>query len=168
MSRHLLPGDPPVEVVLRRSARARRISLRVSSIDGKVTLTCPPGVREAEALGFAEEKAGWLRSNLAKRPDEVEVRIGADLPVRGNLVRLVEGTGRGVQLRDGCAEISGNPARAGARLQGYLKELARAPLAEASDHYAAHVGPGTIQRLKPCAKTPLANGGSFFHPGRGG
>nr|WP_322867655.1 hypothetical protein [Aquicoccus sp. G2-2]MEA1114978.1 hypothetical protein [Aquicoccus sp. G2-2] len=43
MSQHILPGDPPVEVTLRQSARARRISLRVSALDGRVTLTCPKG-----------------------------------------------------------------------------------------------------------------------------
>ena len=137
MSRHLLPGDPPVEVILRRSARARRISLRVSSIDGKVTLTFPPGVREAEALGFAEEKAGWLRGHLAKRPDEVAVKIGTGLPIRGEMVQIVAGVGRRVRLGEGEITVPGNPERAGARLQGFLKEMARVRLVAASDRYAA-------------------------------
>ena len=38
---HILPGDPPVPVSLRRSARARRLSLRISGTDGRVTLTLP-------------------------------------------------------------------------------------------------------------------------------
>lgn len=139
MNRHILKGDPPVEVILRRSARARRISLRVSSIDGRVTLTCPPGVRETEALGFAEEKAEWLRGHLDRRPDEVIVRPGVDLPVRGEMLRVVciSGRGRGVRLGDGEVVLSGDPVRAGARLQGFLKEMARARLSEASDRYAA-------------------------------
>lgn len=140
MTRHVLPGDPPVEVELRRSKRARRISLRVSSIDGKVTLTCPPGVREAEALGFAEEKAEWLRANLSKRPEEVVIGIGAELPIRGQMVRVVAGEGRAVSLRMGEVAVPGKPERAGARLQGFLKELARERLAEASDRYAAALG----------------------------
>ena len=44
MAEHLLPGDPPIAVALRRSARARRLSLRVSRLDGRVTLTLPKGV----------------------------------------------------------------------------------------------------------------------------
>lgn len=142
MTRHVLPGDPPVEVLLRRSARARRISLRVSSIDGKVTLTCPKGVREAEALGFAEEKADWLRANLSKRPEEVVVGLGVEVPIRGAMVRVVAGGGRAVTLRSDAGEVAvpGRPERAGARLLGFLKELARARLAEASDRYAAALG----------------------------
>ena len=49
----LLPGPPPVEITLRRSARARRFSLRVSRLDGRVTLTLPPRARDTEAMAFA-------------------------------------------------------------------------------------------------------------------
>ena len=41
MAQHVLPGNPPVKITLRRSSRARRISLRVSRLDGRVTLTLP-------------------------------------------------------------------------------------------------------------------------------
>ena len=51
----VLPGLPEVEITLRRSARARRFSLRVSSLDGQVTLSMPARAREAEALAFAEQ-----------------------------------------------------------------------------------------------------------------
>ncbi|MDA7967110.1 MAG: M48 family peptidase, partial [Ruegeria sp.] len=44
MGRHALPGQPPVPLTLRKSARARRISLRISQLDGRVTLTYPQGV----------------------------------------------------------------------------------------------------------------------------
>ena len=94
MTRHVLPGDPPVEVTLRRSARARRISLRVSGIDGRVTLTLPRGASEREALDFAREKAAWLRRHLDKRVADVAVGIGAELPFRGGLRVVVPGQGR--------------------------------------------------------------------------
>ena len=63
MGQHLLPGNPPVELTLRRSARARRISLRVSGLDGRVTLSLPNGVSSAEALAFAKA----AKSNLTTR-----------------------------------------------------------------------------------------------------
>ena len=43
MGQHVLPGNPPVEINLKRSGRARRISLRVSALDGRVTLTLHDG-----------------------------------------------------------------------------------------------------------------------------
>ncbi|MEZ5715550.1 MAG: SprT family zinc-dependent metalloprotease [Paracoccaceae bacterium] len=140
MNRHVLKGDPPVEVVLRRSARARRISLRVSGIDGRVTLTLPKGASEREALEFAEEKADWLRGHLARRPDEVAVGLGIELPFRGAVLRVVAGQGRQVVPGDGLIAVPGVADRTAARLQGFLKETARARLAEASDRYAAALG----------------------------
>ena len=42
----VLPGNPPIPLTLRRSARARRISLRISQLDGRVTLTLPKRLAE--------------------------------------------------------------------------------------------------------------------------
>lgn len=142
MSNHVLGGEPPIEVILKRSARARRFSLRVSSIDGRVTLTLPNGANKAEALGFAETKADWIRAHLARRPPEVAAEIGAVLPFRGTSRRVVAGSSRSVQL--GTTEISvpGDPVRSAARLKAFYREEARARLTESSDRYAAALGLG--------------------------
>jgi hypothetical protein len=41
MGQAILPGDPPIEITLRRSRQARRLTLRVSRLDGRVTLSLP-------------------------------------------------------------------------------------------------------------------------------
>ena len=64
----VLPGSPPVEVHLRRSASARRFSLRVSRLDGKVTLSMPLRAREGEAMAFLGGHEGWLRETLEAMP----------------------------------------------------------------------------------------------------
>ena len=53
MTQHHLPEDPSITLTLRRSGRARRMSLRVSHLDGRVTLTLPGHVSDREALAFA-------------------------------------------------------------------------------------------------------------------
>jgi predicted metal-dependent hydrolase len=93
----VLPGSPPVEIVLKRSARARRFSLRVSRLDGQVTLSLPARAREAEAMAFARAQEGWLRETLAGMPTREGVGIGSVIPVEGRLLRLVPGAGRGVR-----------------------------------------------------------------------
>ena len=140
MGQHILHGNPPVTVNLRRSARARRISLRVSGLDGRVTLTLPKGVSEREAMAFAQEKADWLRGHVAKNPGEVAVGLGAVLPVAGHDRTIVAGNGRQVQLSEGAIMVPGASDRIGARLQGWLKAQARDRLAQASDHYATRLG----------------------------
>ena len=127
-------------LVLRRSSRARRLSLRISALDGRVTLTLPQRLPEAEALKFASEKEDWIRSHLSRHPQAVEIQEGGLLPVEGRLRRIAIHSGRGVRLKEGVIEAPGrSPVRS---IERYLKELARDRLAEASDRYAARLGVG--------------------------
>ncbi|WP_416376548.1 M48 family metallopeptidase [Thalassovita sp.] len=140
MGQHILDGNPPVQVYLRRSAQARRISLRVSGLDAKVTLTLPRGVAKSEGVAFAEEKANWLRQQLRATPQAHNVGPGSELPCEGALLRVVHGPGRRVRIEAGQILVPGNPDTAGARLAGHLKQLARTRLSLASDRYAAALG----------------------------
>ena len=135
-----LPGFPPVEITLRRTARARRFSLRVSQSDGRVTLSLPARAREAEAMAFALAQEGWIRAALARMPVLAGVGIGSVIPVEGRMLRLVSGLGRSARIEGDDLIVPGDPARAGVRVAAHLKVLARDRLAAASDHYAAHVG----------------------------
>ncbi len=138
MGDHALPGTPSVPLTLRKSARARRISLRISQLDGRVTLTYPQGVPEAEALNFARMKEDWIRQHLEDRPDPAVVQFGQSIPVEGIARRIVPASGRRVQLADDeIAVPKGAEAR---RLARFLKELARDRLTGACDDYAAILG----------------------------
>ncbi|MFK7939791.1 MAG: M48 family metallopeptidase [Roseovarius sp.] len=140
MGQHILPGNPPVAVILKQSARARRISLRVSGLDSKVTLTIPRGVREREALEFAYSKADWLREQMAKQVAPVQVAIGADLPIEGQLLRIVQGSQKGVRQMGDALHVAGTPETVGIRVQAWLRTQARDRLAQASDRYATALG----------------------------
>ena len=135
-----LPGQTPIEITLRRSARARRFSLRVSRLDGRVTLTLPARARESEALRFLHAQEGWLRSTLAAMPLTADQRVGFGslLPVEGRVLRVEPATGRSVRIEEGRLLVPGDApaARAGA----FLKVLARDRLARASSFHAARVG----------------------------
>ncbi len=138
MGRHALPGQPPVPLTLRRSVRARRISLRISQLDGRVTLTLPPGVPESEALDFARVKENWIRQHLDAHPGQFIVQPGLEIPIEGVQRRIVQAEGRRIALRrDEVAVPTGSEGR---RLARFLKELARERLTEACDDYAAMIG----------------------------
>lgn len=140
MTEIVLQGEPPVSLILRRSARARRISLRISQLDGRVTLTMPRHVPDREALAFAHSKEAWIRKHLAGREAVVQVRAGVDIPLDGQTVTLVAGQGRNVVRNGPEIAVPGPADRMGARLKGYLKQVARERLAAASDVYAARLG----------------------------
>ncbi|REC58740.1 M48 family peptidase [Rhodosalinus sediminis] len=140
MGQRVLPGNPPLTLTLRRSARARRIALRVSALDGTITLTVPRGASEAEALDFARAKADWLRARVADRLGAVVVGHGAALPVEGRTLTLAPGAGRRVQAEGAVLRVPGPAEQAGVRTQGWLKALARERLAAAADRHAASLG----------------------------
>ncbi|PIE06623.1 MAG: zinc metalloprotease [Rhodobacterales bacterium] len=137
----ILPGDPPIALDIRPSARARRLSLRVSRLDGRVTLTLPEGASRRHALGFAEDKAEWIRRQLADRPGAERPMPGGVLPFAGVDHQIVTGPGRGVRRVGGTIELPGrDPERSPARLLAFLKAEARGALAEAVDRHATTLG----------------------------
>jgi predicted metal-dependent hydrolase len=136
----ILLGIPPVEVTLRRTARARRMSLRVSRLDGTVTLSLPTRAREDEALAFLRAQEGWIRKALDNVVPSGTVGFGAELPVEGRLLRVVAGKGRSPVVAGCELQVPGDAARVGVRVAAFLKHLARDRLALASDAYAQRIG----------------------------
>lgn len=137
-------GDPPIELTLRRNARARRYALRIGAADGRVTLTIPARGTVAEALEFARSREGWLRGHLAGGPRRRPVLPGAVLPVDG-VGRVVRCTGRGsggagVRLGHDELLVAGDPNQVGPRLRAFLRARARDRFAALADGYAARFG----------------------------
>ena len=140
MAERVLQGQPDIVLTLRRSARARRITLRISSLDGRVTLTLPNNVPEADALVFARQKEPWIRKHLSARAEDVAVGLGVSLPIEGVWREIVPGRTRAVRLKDDWLEVPGAPEAVARRVQGFLKARARDVLAAACDEYAQSLG----------------------------
>ena len=140
MSQHILPGSPPITVALRRSARARKLSLRVSRLDGRVTLTLPRGVPDREGLSFLRSREDWLRGHLSTVSAEVRPVLGGTVLFGGVAVPIVTGPVKRLVYKDNMFILPDDPARVGPRLSAFLKTRARDRLAAASDHYAAALG----------------------------
>jgi len=135
-----LPGNPEITVKLRKNPRARRLTLRISRVDGAVTLTMPRGVSEREALAFAAEKQDWLLGHLAKQELHRPVGPGDRLSVAGVTMDLAEGSGRRLGVRGTVIDLPQPPEKGRIQLQAWLKEQARAELIRASDRYADQLG----------------------------
>jgi len=137
----ILDGDPPIHLVLKPSARAKRLSLRVSRLDGRVTLSLPRGASRRHALAFAEEKAGWIRRQLAQQPDMARPMPGSTLLFRGQPLPIITHDARVVRAFDTAIAVPArDPDRTPARLMAFLRAHARDALAEASARHAAALG----------------------------
>ena len=132
-----LPGSPEVEVRLRWSAQARRLSQRVSRMDGRETLSVPPGISLGTAEAFLRRKAGWVRGHLAAQAPVERPQLGALVPVEGRVRRIAAAQGR-PRLAGDALEV--NPSREVApQVAAVLKALARDRLAAACDAHAARL-----------------------------
>ena len=131
----LRPVTAPVDgVTIRRTRQARRLTLRVSQLDGRVTLTMPLRTSDRDARAFLEGHADWIARAQEKTRPEVVIAPGVDLPVEGKVRTIRAGTGRQARLFESHIEMPG--ARA---LQTALKHLARDRAMAHIDRYAARV-----------------------------
>ncbi len=138
MGRITLQGNPPIDVELRRNSRARRLSLRVSRLDGRVTLTMPDNVADAEGHRFAQSKAGWIAEARQGQPVPMPVEMGVALPVEGKIVRIVPGARPGPVLTGDRLEAP--VGRTAPAVKAYLIDRARARAIPAIDRYATRIG----------------------------
>ena len=139
-SRFTLPDLPGVAVTLRRSARARRFSLRVSRLDGQVVLTLPTRAPLAEALAFAQGHGEWLRRTLAAMPALRRPTFGATLPVEGEERRIEVGAVRAPRLEPGRLIVPPGEDRLATRLETFLRHCARLRLQAATERHAEVLG----------------------------
>ena len=62
MRKIFLEDEPDLEIFLRKNSNSRRITLRISALDGKTTITGPNYLDFKEFKKFAESKKSWLKS----------------------------------------------------------------------------------------------------------
>lgn len=137
MSDQLQVGNPPLCVALRRSSRARRLSLRVSRLDGQISLTMPRAAPIRAAQDFLNEREDWLRAQLAQIDPIEDVALGTEIPFEGQMHQLCPGQRR-VRRAQGAIYLP--PARPIPALRAFLREEARGRLTAASDHFAGLLG----------------------------
>lgn len=115
--------------VLRRSRRARRISLRVKHHDGAVVLVLPQSVSLETGKRFLMQQESWIAAQQRQRPLVSEWAAGVEVPFRGRMHRIATAPaerGRGtVWVEDGCLLVSGRPEYLARRLRDWMIARAR-------------------------------------------
>lgn len=134
-------------VRLKRSGRARRISLRVSQATGEIVLTMPERTALDRAMLFARGQGGWIAARMARMPGRVPFADGAVLPLRGEPHRIVHWSrvrarAHVARAADGAPVIaaSGEPEFLDKRVREFLQREARADLVAAVARYTQALG----------------------------
>ncbi|MBC7953510.1 MAG: M48 family metallopeptidase [Rhodospirillaceae bacterium] len=128
-------GGHSVTVTVKRSALAKRMSLRIDPVRGPVIML-PPKAKLAEAERFLIAHRIWLAERLARLPGKVALTDGAQVPILGvpHPIRHAPEAKRGVWVEDGALVVSGRAEHVGRRVADFLKaEAKRLILPQAHD-----------------------------------
>lgn len=140
MGSHIRLGNPSIEVSLKHSTRARRMSLRVSRLDGHISLTVPYRTPEREAMAFLRDREDWLRKNLADITPPKTPTFGTKFPFMGRTLTLQPAAIKRPMIEHDALIFPQDAEKLPPRLKAFLKATARDQLAIACDDYAAKLG----------------------------
>jgi len=142
----LVVDGVPAPLELRRTARARRLSLRVEPGNGRVRVVVPADISKAEAVRFVERHRDWLLARLAAVAPRQPFVNGAVIPILGVAHTLRHDAGhRGAPLRSEGPlgpelRIGGQPEFLARRVLDFLKAEARRQIACRVQAKAAQLG----------------------------
>lgn len=121
--------DPGLEFAVRwrRSARARRVSLRIDARAGAVVVTLPPRAARRAGTALLATHAAWVRERLAALAPRIALAPGSELPFGGVavVVRADAAQPAGVGLAPGAIVVGGDAAGLGQRLADFLRAEAQ-------------------------------------------
>jgi predicted metal-dependent hydrolase len=121
-----LPSGP-AKVQWRRSARARRVSLRIDPRGGAVVVTLPLRSGRRAGMALLTDHAEWVAERLAALPGAVAFAEGAVVPIGGRPHRIrhvPEGRG-GAWLEGDTILVAGAPEFLARRVADFLRAEAR-------------------------------------------
>jgi len=133
-------GEARVE--WRRSARARRISLRIDPRGGTVVVTLPPRAGRGAGMALLMTHADWVSDRLKALPSPIALADGALVPIAGVQYRIrhVPGGCGGAWLHDKELHVSGDLDFLRRRVIDFLRAEARRRLSELVCDKAASAG----------------------------
>ena len=131
---------PDIEVHLRRSVRARKFTLRVSSLDGKVSLSTPHFAKTYQINAFLKEKEPWLRHRLSEVQLGVKVTFGTVVPFMGRDLLVERYVGRSIKLSDDKILVPEKSRKPAVQIRVFLKQYAHQLLSKRATFYAEKLG----------------------------
>ncbi|MDB5414638.1 MAG: family peptidase [Rubritepida sp.] len=137
----LLPAEP-CPVRWRRSARARRVSLRIDAAEGAVVVTLPIRVGRKHGLALLSEHAGWVMQRLSALAPERPFEPGAAVPIGGVDYKIRHDPARrgGAFLEEGALIVTGEVDFVARRVRDFLKAEALRRIGVAAKPHAEALG----------------------------
>lgn len=136
----LMIDDRAVSIVLRRNAKAKRLTLRMNRSGEGAVLTMPARASVAEAARFVETSKLWVANQLLKLKPSAIVSDGSVITLQGEIFKVsaIGGTRGVVHLaaNENTIVVPGAAAHVNRRLEDWLKAHAKLALVAATARYA--------------------------------
>ena len=139
MTKIFLEDEPDLEIFLRRNSNARRITLRISALDGKITVTGPNNVDYKELKSFAESKKTWLKSKRKSFEPPILVSEGIKIPIGGIDTKISFGEFQ-MQKKVGNILYICQQKPVSTQVKKYLKEICRVQVDNMCKGFAERLG----------------------------
>lgn len=145
-----LPDGAEIDVLVRRSGRARSILLQIANLDGAVELVVPNAAKFSEAWEFAQSKTKWLQNRLVGIRRPIAFADGAGFPFQGReiLIRRIDGRYAPIRRTDDELLVTTTPERLPARVRRWLR-------AQASDKIKSRVAEKTGRLGHACKRITI-------------
>ena len=136
-----VPGGA-APVAWRRSARARRVSLRIDPRAGAVVVTLPARAGQKAGLELLRANAGWVADRLAALPPRQVIADGGAVPLHGTPmpIRHRPQARGGAWIEDGCLHVTGLIEHLPRRVRDCLRAEAGRVLTRIAHDKAAAAG----------------------------
>lgn len=153
----------PIDLIVERNARARRVRLKVGRSSRQVVLVLPRPVSLKRGLEFAQRKADWIAGQLAALPEKRIFQDGMTLAFLGqeSVIHHSPTAKRGVWYDQNVIWVSGKEEHLPRRVRDFLKKefsvYALHKARETADKINARVQKVTIRdttsRWGSCSRT---------------
>lgn len=143
-------GGQDMPIQIRRNARAKRMTMRLSPDGQEIRITLPQWGRTKEALAFAEKRLDWLEKQLAKLPKQTPVGPAHPIIYRGeNLaINWEKSLPRTPIIEDGALRFGGPESALPGRLRRWLESEALRLLSDDLAFYCARDAREDVPQLR--------------------
>ena len=139
MKKIFFEDEPDLEIFLRKNSNSRRITLRISALDGKTTITGPSYLDFKEFKKFAESKKSWLKSKRKCFEPPIFVSEGTKIPIVGIDTKVSISDVREPKKVDSILFVN-EEKPVSTQVKKYLKEICRIHLDYMCKEFAERLG----------------------------
>ena len=168
MSEIVTLAGGPARVEWRRSARARRVSLRIDPRGGAVVVTLPQRAARTAGMALLITNADWVRERLNALPGKISFADGVAVPLHGapHRIRHLPGGRGGAWVEDGEIHVAGDEMFLPRRVADFLRAEAgrsiSALVAQKADLARVHPARITLKDTSSRWGSCAANGNLAF------